>query len=355
MRICIVKTSSAGDIVQALPVATSLLRKYPGATIDWVVERRYVALVAAHPDVMQAIPIDSYRWRSELLSSPYTIFQEMRRHLGALRQERYDLLFDLQGNTKSALLTWLIRAKEKVGFGATSVAEFPALFTATRTIDVPGHLPMQLRYHALIEEGYLPTTLSLTLAEGEIPPPASSPRIMVAPFSKWPNKEPSLEALAEFLSILFVEVGGTYLFVAGSDSERSRAEQLATSFPTAQVLYAPSFPLWQAAMRQMDLVIAADSVALHLAGMTETPTLGLFGPSKAEVYNPLGAGRLSVQGACPYGEEFPARCPRLRSCPTGACLKGLSGRELWQRCGESLLSSLRKSRRPTPAPRLPQG
>ena len=40
MKILLVKTSSLGDIIQAFPVI-SFVEKYPGAEIDWVVEKSF--------------------------------------------------------------------------------------------------------------------------------------------------------------------------------------------------------------------------------------------------------------------------------------------------------------------------
>ena len=90
-----------------------------------------------------------------------------------------------------------------------------------------------------------------------------------------------------------------------------------------------TLPVWQRLMCEMDLICTVDSSALHLAATTNTPTYSFFGPSSSSIYKPVGDSHNSIQGPCPYGKTFAKRCPALRSCKTGACLKGLKIKELF--------------------------
>ena len=82
-------------------------------------------------------------------------------------------------------------------------------------------------------------------------------------------------------------------------------------------------------MASVDMVIAMDSLPLHLAGTTETPTFSIFGASSANKYKPKGKKHLAFQGTCPYKRTFERRCPVLRTCSTGACIRDLHGEELF--------------------------
>src|SRR2546426_8190129 len=61
--ILIVKTSSLGDVVHNLPVASDIRRHFPDAGIDWVVEEPYAPLVGLHSAVRRVIPVALRRWR----------------------------------------------------------------------------------------------------------------------------------------------------------------------------------------------------------------------------------------------------------------------------------------------------
>ena len=101
MRILIVKTSSMGDVVHALPAVSDIQRARPVTAIDWLVEAPFAAIPQLHPGVERVLPLAWRKWRKRLWA------HDTRAAIGALRselkRERYDLVLDLQGLLKSAL------------------------------------------------------------------------------------------------------------------------------------------------------------------------------------------------------------------------------------------------------------
>jgi lipopolysaccharide heptosyltransferase I len=329
MKFLIIKTSSIGDIIQAFPVATYLKTKYPQAVVDWVVDSAYEPLIAAHPDIRKPIAAHFRHFRSSFSSA----IKELPSFIKELRAEKYDALFDLQGNTKSAFITLFAHAKEKVGFGWKSIPEAPSFFALNHHIDVAPTLHIQMRYLSIVKtyfndvEPFICPELVLKLSDEEqsrltqITHP-KRPRVMVACGSRWVNKRISEERL---LSVLSQMQEAEFYFVSSQDAEELQlANRLMAHFPTrSQLVTNLTLPLWQAVMRQMDLVIAVDSAALALCGTTKTPSRSFFGPTLASIYKPIGDHHVAWQGSCPYNVTFDARCPRLRTCKTGACLKAL--------------------------------
>ena len=153
---------------------------------------------------------------------------------------------------------------------------------------------------------------------------------MVACGSRWLNKKLSEKTLEELIAKIAHQENAYFYFIGGSPAEKIIADRPHSLFPRSQSVGGLTFSLWQALMRKMDLVIAVDSAALALCGMTKTASLSFFGPSLASVYKPLGDHHVAWQGACPYGQKFTTRCPLLRTCKTGACLKSASSDELLQ-------------------------
>ncbi len=107
VKILIVKLSSLGDVVHAMPAVQDLRKALPNAQVDWVVEGAFAPLVARCEGVHRVIPCDLRRWRKAPFSK--TTRQEWRAFRAALQQESYDAVIDLQGLTKSALVSWLAR------------------------------------------------------------------------------------------------------------------------------------------------------------------------------------------------------------------------------------------------------
>lgn len=143
-RILIVKLSSLGDVVHAMAAVQDIRRAYPAAQIDWVVERAFAPLVARCEGVQRVIPCELRRWRKRLLSAQtsaqWTAFKT------ELQAQPYDAVIDLQGLTKSALVSWL--AQTRVGGLRFSMAnrtegssfEAPARWVADQAIQLAPHV-----------------------------------------------------------------------------------------------------------------------------------------------------------------------------------------------------------------------
>jgi len=107
IRVLIVKLSSLGDVVHAMPALQDLRAELPGVHIDWVVERAFAPLVARCEGVSQVIPCELRRWRKTPFAAQTR--SEWRAFKAQLRVQAYDAVIDLQGLTKSALVAWLAR------------------------------------------------------------------------------------------------------------------------------------------------------------------------------------------------------------------------------------------------------
>lgn len=329
LSILIVKTSSLGDIIQSFPVLHFLHQIFPQVAIDWVVEEKFASIVASHPLVRHAIIMDR---------------EKMAKFIFTLRKSSYDFLFDLQGNSKSGLITFVAKAKLKIGFGFASVREWPNVFATHFRFHVPTHINIRLQYLSLISQFYqLPipshrTTLLLKMTEEEaegltkIIPHNLQRAVMVCPGSQWINKQLSFETLIPFLNFVQKKLDCFFLLMWGNEKEKLLCEKIQQALIPLVTLVLDKLPLpvWQNLMSQMDLLIAVDSSALHLCATTSVPSFTVFGPTSAEIFKPMDKQHFAFQGKCPYGKIFEKRCPILRTCPTGACMKNLCPNELFQ-------------------------
>ncbi len=142
-RILIVKLSSLGDVVHAMPAVQDMLAAMPGAQIDWVVERAFAPLVARCQGVQRVIPCELRRWSKAVLSpktrSEWTTFK------ADLQAQPYDVVLDLQGLTKSAAVARMaVVAPGGVRYAmanrtAGSSYEAPTRWVADVAIRMPAH------------------------------------------------------------------------------------------------------------------------------------------------------------------------------------------------------------------------
>lgn len=340
----IVKTSAIGDVIQTFPVLEYLRKRFPHARIDWAVEASCRPLLASHPLLNAVLSIDTKQWRKKPFAKE--TWSAIKAFKKRLRQTPYDLLFDLQGNTKSACITHLARAQEKVGFGRQSVAEKPNLLATNKRIEIPKTFSARQKYLYLVQtyfedaESFATKSVRLSLSEKEQqildilrhPYLENTPLFMVAFGSKWKNKQLPEKTWKDFLHLLQEKLNPSFLFVYGSEEEKQTAQRLQSFFP-AQSLFLGNLtlPLWQNLMSEVDGLLAVDSAGLHLCATTPTPTFSIFGPSSAAIYKPFGEQHVAIQGACPYGKVFEKRCPILRTCTSGACIHSLTAEQLFER------------------------
>ncbi len=332
MKILIVKTSSLGDIIHVFPALHYLRKKFPQAQIDWVVEAPFCSLVESHPDVSCVIPIHTRTWKRSLSSRP--TWKEMWAWRHKLRCETYDIVFDLQGNCKSALVLLATKGLVKAGFGLRGCAEWPNVLATTHRFNPPpgknireDYLYVVQRYfneEQIISEEEV--VLKISVVEQEklkslLLHSSSAYRVLVCPGAAWVNKQASFESLKMLLKALEKKYQAHFLFTWGTVEEEQLSRRLFSEVAHGQLIDKLPLPLLQNLMRQMHLVVAMDSLPLHLCATTATPTLSFFGPSSAFKYRPLGDRHQSFEGKCPYGMRFEKRCPRLRTCPTGKCIK----------------------------------
>jgi heptosyltransferase I len=395
-KILLIKTSSLGDIVHIYPVVDYLRKKFPAALIDWVVEAPFADLVHSHPYVNQVLTVSTKKWRKNIFAKETwkSIFQFRKQ----LQSARYDVVFDLQGNMKSGLITSLAYSPCKVGFGRSSVPEWPNLLFTNYRFDPPlyharesllsfdsarrSHIEdlrsdrrspaprgqgeeedrfgkvaasqnlANLPEHGMnenIRHDYL--SLAASFFKEPIPDEKSHvtlkisekekifldsicpkrPSVIVCPGSAWRNKQLTPETLSAFLELVKNHMQCHFLFVWGSQEEKELAMKLQKAFEGhSQVVEKMPLPMLQNLMDRSDLVIAMDSLPLHLAGTTKTPSFSVFGASSATKYKPIGTRHYAFQGSCPYGRAFVKRCPILRTCSTGACIRNLQAHDLFE-------------------------
>ncbi|HXF29247.1 MAG TPA: glycosyltransferase family 9 protein, partial [Chlamydiales bacterium] len=268
-----------------------------------------------------------------------------------LRKERYDVVFDLQGNTKTALVTLWARAKDKVGFGFKTAPERINIIATTHQYNPPKGQNIRDDYLFLATSYYKDTAplseavnFPLSQAEkvifDEMMSKVHRPLWLICPHTAWPNKQLSQVTLHGFLEKITARYHPTFMFLSGNDTEKTISESLVSQFHSAHLLHKPSFSLLQQIMRQAQLVISMDSFPLHLAATTNTPTYSIFGPSSSRKYAPQGSDHRAFQGSCPYGvKDFEKRCPKLRTCPTGACMKELSADDIFNHFAAATIAS----------------
>jgi heptosyltransferase I len=334
----IIKPSSMGDIVQALPVLTALRETHPTAHIAWLVARPFAGLLEGHPRLNELILFDRHRFGNIATSVGAT--GEFLSFLENLRRQKFTLAVDLQGLFRSGFLAAASGAPDRVGFKAAR--EMAGLFYTTKVstrdevhaVDrylavaralglaepkAADHLPVSEEARAsvlrrLAEEG---------VAEGE-------PLLIVAAHARWETKQWPGERFAQVIEMAHAQTGARAVLVgsgAAGDISREVARAAAKARPV-DLVNRTSLRELVALIAGARAMVTNDSGPMHVAAAVGTPVVAIFGPTHPERTGPYGPGHrvLSQQSTC--SPCFRRQCLFARGPQALCCLKNVAAEEV---------------------------
>ncbi|MEZ5653661.1 MAG: lipopolysaccharide heptosyltransferase I [Burkholderiaceae bacterium] len=321
-RIALVKTSSMGDVIHALPVVTDILRAHPGARIHWVVEEAFADLPALHPGVADVHRIALRRWRRQW-RVPATR-AEMRAVRTRLRTLELDWVLDLQGLIKSAWMARWLRGT-RAGFSWRCAREPLAALTYDRRIDVDmsHHAIERLRELAATALGYRAEGLPSFGLRAAEPSPAlravldadARPyRVFLHATSRAEKQWPAEHWVAMMREA--VTAGLRVLLPYGSDAERDAAQSLVGRAGAGEVLPRLGLADCAALLAGAHGVVGVDTGLTHLAAALDRPTVALFAATPAWRFGPYWSERargLGEDGVWPTADQVSAVLAALES------------------------------------------
>ncbi len=318
-RILIVRLSSMGDILQALPAAAMLREALPQATLGWVIEERWAELLCAlstpragarsrqRPLVDRIHAVNLKGWRRSILSNH--TWERIAAGLSDLRAHHYDIAIDLQGAARSAILArW---SGAPMIYGATQPREnLASMWYSRRILNERTHV---VEHYAELAQALIGRECAIpdavlpcdAVAEAAVEQRLLSlgPKVVVLnPGAGWGAKQWPAERYGEVAKELsrygwhpIINFGPREETLAQIAAHASGRVALATSFSVGELI---------ALMRRACLFIGGDTGPMHLAAALHVPVVALFGPTdparngpyrtrSTVLRNPLSATSLS--------------------------------------------------------------
>jgi len=288
LKILLVKLSSLGDVVHAMPAVQDLHRALPGVEIDWVVERAFAPLVQRCRGVRRVIPCELRRWRKAPLAAATRA--EWKAFKAELQREAYDAVIDLQGLSKSALVAWLARlspggrryalANQTEGSGY----EAPTRWVADVAIRMEPHVHAVQRSRELCARA-----LGYAVPAGEVyglHPQSAHERVALGTLTarpcvalvhgssradkQWPADR--WVTLARRLD----DAGYDVAVLHGTDDEQRRSEAMAREMPNARIWPRLALDALTDALAGCAGVIGVDSGLSHIAVALDLPHVQIY-------------------------------------------------------------------------------
>ena len=289
-----VRLSSMGDVIHALPAVAALRTALPETRIDWVVEERWSELLCAQggaldgplseqkPLVNQVLRVRTKLWRKNLLS--HTTWTDLRGSLGPIRRAGYDVAIDFQGAIRSAVIARWSGAQEVLGFDAPRESSARWLYTrrakteAVHVIEQNLALAVELAGPLRNADVILPRGQAAEewcdrfLAEQKV-----SQFVLLNPGAGWGAKQWPAERYGLAARGL-AQDGYTGLVNYGPGEENLARTVENSSGGTARPVQC-SLGQLIALTRRASLFVGGDTGPLHLAAALKVPVVAIFGPT----------------------------------------------------------------------------
>lgn len=320
-RIAIVKLSSLGDVLHASGAAAAIKQTNPEAWLAWVVQDAFADLLRGNPHI------------DELIVVPFPGGLANLRHLKqaglALREEKVDLVIDLQGLLKSAYVSWLSKAPERC---SAADAREGGRFAANHYMTCPkgiGGAGKQLQYVASIGADISGLEMELTATEEAR---AEAARLLasgglgegvrfaaIVPASTRQTKEWPPERFAELARRLYEELGLLPVFIGGRKDEALSARLLAQAgVPGLNLSGKTSLQSLIAVGERASLTVGGDTGPVFILAVAGSPAVGLFGSTSFAGKLPSGPQWIALWDRQPCYPCHKSYCDRLD------CMKSLT-------------------------------
>ncbi len=286
MKILILKPSSLGDVVQALPVLRLLRLHFPKSEIHWWIESTLAPLLLDDPDLNGIFRFERQRWASPLH------WGEPLASIRTMRQERFDYIIDLQGLSRSALTAWLANGETTIGLdnpregnreGALGLYDVRAPRSPPGTHAVDRYLSVLPLLGVPIHWSFdwLPPTPAVAAQLREKWKLRPGRWVLLQPGARWSNKRWPVEYFAETVRRLAQEAEDLNFAILGSLADQELAQTILPACPERclDLTGRTTLPEMVEWIRLSHLVITNDTGPMHVAAALRRPLVAIFGPS----------------------------------------------------------------------------
>lgn len=328
MKVLILKPSSLGDVVQALPVLRMLKRHRPDARVHWWISTELAPLLENDPDLEGIIPFD----RREA-SNPF-FWPELFLHVRQMRNLRFDYVLDLQSLARSAVVAWFANGATTIGLDDPREAA-PTFYD----LSVP-----RASWHTHAVDWYLSTLKPLGVPINWdiswLPPrpevqkrvaerfPNSSRRVVLIPGARWENKRWPLDYFTELARLLLRHEQNLQVTVLGSKADLATGLALKRICPerVQDLTGRTTLPEMVEVLRETKVAVTNDTGPMHIAAALRIPLVPIFGPTSPARTGPFGQLQRVLQEDLPCVPCMRVHCDN--DLPL-ACLKGLGPNQVF--------------------------
>ncbi|MDQ6967831.1 MAG: lipopolysaccharide heptosyltransferase I [Mariprofundaceae bacterium] len=335
MKVLIVKLSAFGDIIHALPALDDLLKRPEISEVHWLVDQRFAFVTDIFPPQVKVHKV-ALKGESKIRHAWHMI--------QTLRQENFDIIFDLQGLIKSGIMAWAsAKSGCKVfGFDKHQSPEWPNRWFVRPVNFHPNEKHVVPLYRHIIASAFATQNKTANNEQAY-----SAPHIQITLDMQQQAKQ-ALQDMGIQTAFTILHVGGSYstkrlpdaqwqalashmqaqqvlLILWGNNEEKQRAESIAKQYKNI-IVAAHCFPLTTLAgmLQQASAYLGQDTGVTHLAAACDCPTITLWGATAPWRMGALGALHRHITPQVDCSPCF------NRHCDNFICMPSLNVQHIYQ-------------------------
>lgn len=354
MKILILKPSSLGDVVQALPVLRLLKCHLPASEIFWWIDSHLAPLLEGDPDLTGVVRFERQRWASPLR------WPEMLRSVRRLRAQNFDWVIDLQCLARSGAFAWLANGKFLVGLdepreGARGFYDVAVRRPSFHTHAVDWYLavlprlgvPVHANFQWLPERPEIAATVKSKWpavgVQASACPPDGTPKresqrtrwIVIQPGARWLDKRWPVDNFAGLVRLLAEKFHDARFAILGDSKDKSLGEIISRAAPERclNLCGQTSLPEMVEWLRRCDLMVTNDTGPMHVAAALGKPLVALFGPTEPRRTGPYGRLNSVLRIDLPCSPCLKSHCHYEKP---NECLNAISPATVFERAQRQL-------------------
>ncbi|NQZ54648.1 MAG: lipopolysaccharide heptosyltransferase I [Piscirickettsiaceae bacterium] len=337
MRVLIIKLTSMGDLMHALPAITDASQAIADIEFDWVVDQTFSDVPLWHPNVKNVIKTAHRQWRKQ----PIAAWREGRfsDFYQQLNAQDYDVVIDLQNNLKSAFVSWLYKG-DIHGLDKECCHEKPAYwaYKYRYTVDTKQHAIEQIREllakalqydlpNQSADYGVDLSHYALPKLDFELP----ERFLLFVHNASWITKLWPISSW-QILVDKAVEQGYSVLLPCGNDEEYQRAQQIASINAHAFALPRLSLNHVAAITHKAQGAICSDTGLAHLAAVAGIPAVTIYGATDTKRIGTYGKNQQHMVSDFACAPCYKRQCP-LENSENGepVCMANINMAQVWNR------------------------
>lgn len=327
-NILLIKMSSLGDVLHTLPFVAVLRDRFPQARITWLVHPQFAGFIPDPPVVDEVLYFDKKKFNRAGWGEKWRMLKEIR---ATLHRRHFDLVIDLQGLAKSALMAALSGCPNRIGWAemreGSGLVSRPVRGAHGQDHVIERYLDVARYLGCHIGDIRFPLpdlTREWESLQAKCPVDWTRPYVVLCPGARWETKKWPAEHYAALARLLLADGMGVVL--AGGPEDHGLGEAIAAQAPgVTDLTGATSLRELGALIQHCAFYISADTGPLFVASACRKPLIALYGPTKPDRTGPYGSNSATILVA-----PVPCAGCLKKHCGHWTCMASLTPEQVYE-------------------------